>query len=62
LNISPKLLVCFVSSGKWDEKSVEKTDESGWTLWKRRASDGNLSVIHQENLKEIIERVLENIN
>jgi type III restriction enzyme len=29
LNISPKLLVCFVSSGKWDEKSVEKTDESG---------------------------------
>jgi len=29
LNISPKLSVCFVSSGKWDEKSVEKTDEDG---------------------------------
>ena len=62
LNISPKLSVCFVSSGKWDEKSVEKTDEGGWTLWKRRASDGNLSIIHQENLKEIIERILENTN
>jgi type III restriction enzyme len=29
LNIGPKLLVCFVSGGKWDEKLVEKTDESG---------------------------------
>ncbi|MCE8163935.1 MAG: DEAD/DEAH box helicase family protein [Candidatus Moeniiplasma glomeromycotorum] len=61
LNISSKLLVYFVSRGKWDEKLVEKTDESGWTLWKRRVSDGNLSVIHQENLKEIIERMLERI-
>ncbi|CAI2193261.1 7925_t:CDS:2, partial [Funneliformis geosporum] len=29
LNISPKLLVCFVSEGKWDDKSVEKIDENG---------------------------------
>ncbi|CAI2162040.1 2943_t:CDS:2 [Funneliformis geosporum] len=32
LNIGSKLLVCFVSSGKWDEKTIEKTDENGWTL------------------------------
>jgi type III restriction enzyme len=29
LNISPKLLVCFISDGRWDEKSVEKIDENG---------------------------------
>jgi hypothetical protein len=54
LNISPKLLVCFISDGRWDEKSVEKIDENGWTLWRRRANDGNLSTVHQENLREII--------
>jgi hypothetical protein len=59
LNIGPKLLVCFVSGGKWDEKLVEKTDESGWTLWKRRTNDGGLSTIYRENLKEIIEKMLE---
>ena len=60
LNIGPKLLVCFISSGKWN-KEVEKIDENGWTLWRRRANDGNLSVIYQENLKEIIEQMLETI-
>ena len=29
LNVGSKLMVCFISSGKWDEKSVEKTDENG---------------------------------
>ena len=59
LNISSKLLICFISSGKWDEKSIEKVDESGWTLWKRRVNDGELSTVYRENLKETIEQVLE---
>ena len=29
LNIGSKLFICFISHGKWDEKSVEKTDENG---------------------------------
>ena len=29
LSIGQKLFICFISRGKWDEKSVEKTDENG---------------------------------
>lgn len=58
LNINSKLLARFISQGKWDEKTIEKIDENGWSLWKRRENDGGLSVIYRENLPEIIEQVL----
>jgi len=58
LNIGSKLFICFISCGKWDEKSIEKIDENGWTLWKRRANDVDLSTIYRENLPEIIEIML----
>jgi len=29
LNIGPKLLVCFISGGKWEEKTIEKIAENG---------------------------------
>jgi len=61
LNISSKLLVRFVSRGKWDEKTIEKIDENGWSLWKRRENDSDLSVIYRENLPEIIELMLEDL-
>jgi hypothetical protein len=47
---------------KWwrkDEKTIEKVDENGWSLWKRRENDGGLSIIYRENLPEIIEQILD---
>jgi len=29
LSIGPKLCICFISRGKWDEKLIEKVDENG---------------------------------
>jgi type III restriction enzyme len=57
-NNFPRILVRFVSKGKWN-KEVEKIDDKGWTLWKRRINDGELSMVYQENLQEIIEKILE---
>ena len=48
----------FISQGKWDEKTIEKIAENGWSLWKRRENDGGLSIIYRENLPEIIEIIL----
>ncbi|MCE8162750.1 MAG: DEAD/DEAH box helicase family protein [Candidatus Moeniiplasma glomeromycotorum] len=59
LNISSKLLVYFVSSGKWDEKSIEKFDESGWSLWKRRTGDSNLTITFHESLPQLLKWMLE---
>jgi len=36
-------------------------DDDGWTLWKRRANDGELVVICQENLTQIIEQMFSNL-
>jgi type III restriction enzyme len=58
-NNSPRILVRFVSKGKWN-KEIEKIDDSGWTLWKRRINDGNLSAINLDTLPELVELMLEN--